>query len=242
MLDQAQLARTMFPVGDLQKSQVRELASRINLRTADKPDSQDVCFIMSTKGGRTTFLGDRIPFHRAAVVDTSGARLGEVEAIELVTIGQRKGIGLPGGGPKRYVVDVDTAARVVTVGDEVDMLRPTATVHSMTWVDEPVLAGDVLVQCSAHGEPKAATIAPPTEPGRSSWCGTTRNAASPPARASCSTTSPTPESSAAASPAETVSADGEAAAGGGGERAAGAARARRGSRSGGSLGRSAPSA
>ena len=157
MLDQAQLARTMFPVGDLQKSQVRELASRINLRTADKPDSQDVCFIMSSRGGRTTFLGDRIPFHRGAVVDTTGARLGEVEAIELVTVGQRKGIGLPGGGPKRYVVDVDAASRVVTVGDETDMLRPSIEVHSLTWVDEPV-AGDVLVQCSAHGEPRPATV------------------------------------------------------------------------------------
>jgi tRNA-specific 2-thiouridylase len=114
---------------------------------------------MSTKGGRTTFLGDRIPFHRAAVVDTSGARLGEVEAIELVTIGQRKGIGLPGGGPKRYVVDVDTATRVITVGDEVDMLRPGTAVHSTTWVDGPA-AGDVLVQCSAHGEPHAARIRP----------------------------------------------------------------------------------
>ena len=158
MLDQAQLSRTLFPVGDLQKSQVRELASRIDLRTADKPDSQDVCFIMSTRGGRTTFLGDRIPFHRAAVIDTSGVRLGEVEAIELVTIGQRKGIGLPGGGPKRYVVDVDTATRVVTVGDDVDMLRPSVGVHSMTWVDAPI-SGDVLVQCSAHGDPQRATAA-----------------------------------------------------------------------------------
>ncbi len=157
MLDQAQLARTMFPVGTLQKSEVRALATRINLRTADKPDSQDVCFIMSTNGGRTTFLGDRIPFHRASVVDTSGARLGEVEAIELVTIGQRKGIGLPGGGPKRYVVDVDLASRVVTVGDHVDMLRPSLDVGAMTWVDEPV-RGEVLVQSSAHGDPRGATV------------------------------------------------------------------------------------
>jgi len=157
MLDQAQLARTMFPVGDLQKSQVRELAGRIDLRTADKPDSQDVCFIMATRGGRTTFLGDRIPFHRAAVVDTAGVALGEVDAIELVTIGQRKGLGLPGGGPKRYVVDVDPAARVVTVGDDADMLRPSVAVHSVTWVDRPV-DGDVLVQCSAHGDPRPATV------------------------------------------------------------------------------------
>lgn len=156
MLDQAQLARTIFPVGDLQKADVREVAGRINLRTADKPDSQDVCFIMST-GGRETFLGDRIPFHRASVVDTAGTSVGSVDAIELVTVGQRKGLGLPGGGPRRFVVDIDTVGRVVTVGSDTDLLRASIDVHSITWVDEPV-TGDVLVQCSAHGEPKAGTL------------------------------------------------------------------------------------
>ena len=158
MLDQAQLARTMFPVGGMQKSQVRELAARIDLRTADKPDSQDVCFITST-GGRTSFLGNRIPFHRADVVDVDGMRLGEVESVEMVTIGQRKGIGLPGGGPKRYVVDVDTKTRVVTVGADSDLMRTELVVHSMAWVDQPV-TGDVLVQASAHGATQRATIAP----------------------------------------------------------------------------------
>ncbi len=160
MLGQAQLARTMFPVGDLQKSQVRELAGRINLRTADKPDSQDVCFIMST-GGRSTFLGDRIPFHRATVVDVAGVAVGEVDAIEMVTVGQRKGLGLPGGGPKRYVVDVDTNRRVVTVGDDADLLRATIDVHSVTWVHRPFdgsVGRGVLVQCSAHGEPRPGRL------------------------------------------------------------------------------------
>ena len=156
MLDQSQLARTMFPVGGMQKSRVRELAASIDLRTADKPDSQDVCFITST-GGRTSFLGSRIPFHRGTVVDTSGKQLGEVESVELVTIGQRKGIGLPGGGPKRYVVDVDAESHVVTVGNDSDLLRSGLGVRNVTWVDEPV-TGEVLVQTSAHGAPKSSTI------------------------------------------------------------------------------------
>lgn len=156
MLDQARLARTMFPVGGLHKAQVRELAAEIGLRTADKPDSQDVCFITST-GGRTAFLGERIPFRRGSVVDTSGDRLGTVESVELVTVGQRKGLGLPGGGPKRYVLDVDTASAVVTVGSDDELLRPDLSVGDVTWVDEPV-EGEVLVQCSAHGEPRPATL------------------------------------------------------------------------------------
>lgn len=165
MLDQAQLARTLFPVGGMQKADLRALAASIDLRTADKPDSQDVCFITST-GGRTSFLGDRIPFRRGTVVDTDGNRLGEVESVELVTVGQRKGIGLPGGGPKRYVLDVDVGSATVTVGTDADLLDDELTIDRVTWVDEAV-TGDVLVQCSAHGTPRPATVSHGPGPGTS---------------------------------------------------------------------------
>jgi tRNA-specific 2-thiouridylase len=156
MLDQRALARTMFPVGDLDKPAVRAMAAELGLRTATKPDSQDVCFITST-GGRREFLGRRLPFHPADIVDTGGRRLGRVDAVELVTIGQRKGLGLPGGGPKRFVLDVDRSR--VVVGDETDLLREAVAVGGVTWIDEP-MSGEVLVQCSAHGQPAAATVAP----------------------------------------------------------------------------------
>ena len=163
MLDQAQLARTMFPVGGMQKADLRALAASIDLRTATKPDSQDVCFITST-GGRIAFLGDRIPFSSGTVVDIDGTRLGEVESVELVTVGQRKGIGLPGGGPKRYVLDVDTASATVTVGSAADLLRDELIVDRMSWVDGPV-HGPVLVQCSAHGRALPATVGTAEEAG-----------------------------------------------------------------------------
>lgn len=156
MLDQAQLGRTMFPVGRMQKAELRQLAASIDLRTATKPDSQDVCFITST-GGRTAFLGDRIPFRAGTVVDTDGTLLGVVESVEMVTIGQRKGIGLPGGGPKRYVVDVDAESATVTVGTDADLLRAEMTVDRMTWVDAAA-EGPALVQCSAHGRAIPATV------------------------------------------------------------------------------------
>ncbi len=156
MLDQRDLARTMFPVGHIDKAEVRRLASEMGLRTASKPDSQDVCFITST-GGRETFLGDRISFRPGTVVDLSGDRVGAVDAVEMVTIGQRRGIGLPGGGPKRYVVDVDVPAAVVTVGDDRDLYRQAMTVTRPTWIDDAV-SGRVLVQCSAHGATQAADI------------------------------------------------------------------------------------
>ena len=157
MLDQARLARTMFPVGRMQKSELREIAASIGLRTADKPDSQDVCFITST-GGRTAFLGERIPFRPGKVVDEAGRRLGDVEAVEMVTIGQRRGLGLPGGGPKRYVTDVDVDAGVVAVGPEEALLRTELEVGDVTWVGSQPAAGPVLVQCSAHGEARPADL------------------------------------------------------------------------------------
>ena len=158
MLDQDALARTLFPVGHIDKAEVRRLAAARGLRTASKPDSQDVCFITSV-GGRTTFLGDRIPFRPARVVDTDGSVVGSVDSVELVTVGQRRGIGLPGGGPKRYVVDVDVPNAVVVVGADADLLRGSVVVGGVAWTDAPV-AGDVRVQCSAHGATAAATLVP----------------------------------------------------------------------------------
>ena len=156
MLPQRELRRTLFPVGHMTKADVRLRAAELGLRTASKPDSQDVCFITHT-GGRVEFLGTRIPFRRGTVVDTSGARLGEVEAVEMVTLGQRRGVGLPGGGPKRYVVDIDHAAAVVVVGDESGLVRDVMHVGSLTWAADPV-DGEVLVQCSAHGAVQSAAV------------------------------------------------------------------------------------
>ena len=157
MLPQRELARTLFPIGHLTKAEVRQRATALGLRTAAKPDSQDVCFITSN-GGRTAFLGSRIPFRRATVVDAvDGSVLGETDALELVTLGQRRGVGLPGGGPKRYVVDIDVTTATVTVGDEVLLDVPTTVVRSVAWAHLPV-EGEVRVQCSAHGEARPATL------------------------------------------------------------------------------------
>ena len=149
MLDQRALARTMFPVGSIDKAEVRRIASERGLRTAGKPDSQDVCFI-SASAGRETFLGDRIPFRSARVVDTDGAHVGTVDAVELVTVGQRRGLGLPGGGPKRYAVEVDVEGRQVVVGPDSALEVDRTVVADTTWTDGEV-AGDVRIQTSAHG-------------------------------------------------------------------------------------------
>ena len=160
MLSGEDLEYMMFPVGFMQKSDVRQLGVDVGLRTATKPDSQDVCFIGSTIG-RAGFLEPRLSFNAAEVVDQSGAKVGEVSAVELVTLGQRRGLGL-GGGDKRYVVAVDVPARRVTVGDEASLFVESENLRNMVWPhkedEQLVLNGEVLVQGSAHGERAAARI------------------------------------------------------------------------------------
>jgi len=156
MLPQRELRRTLFPVGHLTKAQVRDRAAALGLRTAAKPDSQDVCFITHT-GGREAFLGARIPFRRGTVVDSAGTVLGDVDAIEMVTVGQRRGIGLPGGAPKQYVTAIDHASATVVVGDESALYDAEVRVGNISWADT-AHGGEVMVQCSAHGSARPAEL------------------------------------------------------------------------------------
>lgn len=160
MIDSEGLGRVLLPVGEFTKERVRAIAQELGLRTASKPDSQDVCFIPTTSG-RQGFLSDRLEFTPAVVVDTAGRELGTVPAVELVTLGQRRGLGLPGGGPVRYVVDIlrseDTDQPRVVVAESDRLLVESESVASVVWSDEPV-EGTVLVQASAHGEPVPADV------------------------------------------------------------------------------------
>jgi len=159
MLDGADLGAVTFPVGHLTKAQVRGIAADRGLRVAAKPDSQDVCFIGSHEG-RGGFLGRRIEMTPADVVDDAGAPVGRVPAVQLVTIGQRRGLGL-GGGDRRYVVDIDRARALVVVGDETSLDVTETHLERCVWphdVDVPVAPRRVKVQSSAHGAARAATI------------------------------------------------------------------------------------
>jgi tRNA-specific 2-thiouridylase len=161
MLGQDQLRRVVFPVGEMTKSDVRAHAAHLGLRTAGKPDSQDVCFIGRVEG-RQGFLGRRMAFHPAGVVNAAGEAVGTVDAVELVTVGQRRGMGHGSDGARRYVVAVDVPARRVTVGGAAEVMVSTVTLPlpTVTWVDRPLLPGDrAVAQVSAHGRPAACTVA-----------------------------------------------------------------------------------
>jgi tRNA-specific 2-thiouridylase len=159
MLGQAELARTLLPVGELTKAEVRARATAAGLRTAAKPDSQDVCFI-SRAGGREEFLGSRIPLRRGTLVGPDGTEVGEIGAVELVTVGQRRGLGTAPGprSARRYAVHVDVAAARVTMGSLADLLVDRIPVGDPSWVDRPPADGALVeVQTSAHGRPVPAT-------------------------------------------------------------------------------------
>jgi tRNA-specific 2-thiouridylase len=152
--------RVLLPVGELTKAEVRDRAAALALRTAAKPDSQEVCFIPGAAGGRRRFLAERVPLTPGRVVDTGGAVVGSVAAVELVTVGQRRGLGLAAGEP-RYAVDVDVGAATVTVGSAADLRVEVVPVARTSWVDgEP--SGAVEAQCSAHGEAHRAEWDPAT--------------------------------------------------------------------------------
>ncbi|MDQ2726321.1 MAG: tRNA 2-thiouridine(34) synthase MnmA [Actinomycetota bacterium] len=156
MLDQAHLSRVMLPVGEMTKAEVRARAAALGLRTAAKPDSQDVCFISST-GGRRAFLGERMALRPGRVVDIEGAEVGRVGAVELVTVGQRRGLGLTPAGARQYALTVDMAAATVTVGSESDLAVGVLEIVDVGWVDgEPAEGTEVTVQASAHGRPVPA--------------------------------------------------------------------------------------
>ncbi len=162
MLDQRRLARVVFPVGELTKPEVRAEARRLGLRTAAKPDSQDVCFVPGGAHGRGPFLAERLALHPGTLVDQrSGAAVGRTDAVELVTVGQRRGMGHDERGRRRYVSRVDVAGRRVMLGsvDDVESDRLALVRGSLTWVCSPLGDGSpVLAQMSAHGRPCPAVF------------------------------------------------------------------------------------
>ena len=157
MLDAPVLERLLLPVGETTKDEVRRQAEARGLVTAAKPDSQDVCFITAS-AGRRKFLSDRIGMREGRLVDTAGREVGAVPAMELVTVGQRRGLGAVGDGTPRYVLDVDPPSSTVTVGSRDELDCSVTPLEDWRWANGPV-EGPVGVQTSAHGAAQAATVA-----------------------------------------------------------------------------------
>ena len=167
MLGAADLARVRFPVGEMTKDRVRAHAARLGLRTAAKPDSQDICFVGD--GDYRDFLVAHHPgaVRAGPVVDTAGRELGSHEGVAGFTIGQRKGLGIAVGEP-RYVVAIDGATATVTVGGAADLLVSTCRVDGVSWVAGRAPADrSVAIQVRYRSDAVPGRIEPAVDPG--SW-------------------------------------------------------------------------
>ena len=156
-LTQDQLAQAMFPVGDRPKDAVREYARRRRLPVADKPDSQEICFIPDHDYAR--FVGERVPeVAGGAILHEDGRVLGRHDGIHRFTIGQRKGLGLSGSAPL-YVLELKPAGRQVIVGPKASLERTTLTASGVNWIlDEPADVIQVTAQIRHRHQPAAAGV------------------------------------------------------------------------------------
>ena len=135
-LDRARLARIVFPLGAMTKTEVREHAREFGLPVAAKPESQEICFV--PRGETAAYLASRLPVRAGEVVDASGRRLGEHRGTALYTVGQRAGFGsLAEAGPW-YVVRVDAAANKVVVGRRDELAVRSVELEDVTFVDGAV--------------------------------------------------------------------------------------------------------
>ena len=119
-LKQAELSRLKFPVGKYTKDRIREIAQEANLPVADKPDSQEICFIPS--GNYREFLKDRVEAKPGVFVDKEGNELGKHPGIQFFTIGQRRSLGLQSiNGDAMFVLNIDSDTKQITLGAEEDL-------------------------------------------------------------------------------------------------------------------------
>jgi len=158
MLNQSALSKIRLPVGEMTKTEVRARAEQLGLRTASKPDSQDICFVVS--GDYRDFLAERHPEVAAQgdILDMEGTVVGEHRGTAGYTIGQRKGLGVAVGSA-RYVVDIDPTEQTITIGTYEDLLSDRCTVTEMSFTHKAPGAGDrVAVKVRYRSEPVAADI------------------------------------------------------------------------------------
>src|SRR5687768_13641739 len=160
-LRQDQLARAVFPVGHLNKDEVRRIAAERDLPTADKPESQEICFVPD--GDYAGFVERRAGAadRSGPIVDRAGRTVGRHEGVHRYTVGQRKGLG-SGGTRPRYVLAVIPASQTVVVGDDRDLARDRFALGTVNWLSmaEPPAQIRCAVQIRHRNAPAPATVTP----------------------------------------------------------------------------------
>jgi len=170
LLGQEQLRDARFPVGDLEKPELRRIAREAGLSTADKPDSQGICFIGEVRMG--DFLRAYVPDRPGPILRAAdGAELGRHRGLHYFTLGQRRGIGIPSNAEReRYVVVGKRAAdnALLVAFDRADapgLFRSEVRVHSLSWTGAPVAGACSLEGRVRHRDPRVAITLEPDAGG-----------------------------------------------------------------------------
>jgi tRNA-uridine 2-sulfurtransferase len=165
-LTQEQLSRTRFPLGERTKTEVRDIARRSKLPIAEKPESQEICFVPT--GNYVQFIGSylheqgrELTTEAGEMVTTDGTVIGRHEGLHRYTVGQRRGLGMAMGRPM-YVVALDRENNRLVVGEDEELLRSVCEVRDVNWVSIACPAGPVeaMVKVRHRHTPAAATIEP----------------------------------------------------------------------------------
>jgi len=163
-LKQEQLAHALFPLGELTKTDTRGVARQNALKTAEKEESMEICFVPDKDYGRFLQQAKLVSKHAGEIVNVQGRVLGHHDGIEFYTIGQRKGLGIAAPKPL-YVVDLDAANNRVVVGDESALDRDTFSVERCNWIPfaEPPSSVEVTAKIRYNHPGTLATVEP--QPG-----------------------------------------------------------------------------
>ena len=165
-LTQDQMSRTDFPLGELDKAAVREIARRAALPVAEKAESQEICFVPS--GNYVKFIaaylserGESLPEEEGELVTTSGELVGRHRGVHNYTVGQRKGLGIAAGKPL-YVIELDHAANRIVVGDDADLRSNVCEIRDTNWISfaVPDAPARAMVKIRHRHQPSLATIEP----------------------------------------------------------------------------------
>jgi tRNA-specific 2-thiouridylase len=165
-LRQDQLARALFPLGEKTKSDTRAVARHCQLKTADKEESMEICFVPDNDYGKFLQQAKLVEKHRGEIVDMQGRVLGHHEGIEFYTIGQRKGLGLSSPKPL-YVIELDAAANRVVVGDDSALEQDEFTVERCNWIPFETPSGTMEVTAKIrYNHPGTGASVTPLANGR----------------------------------------------------------------------------
>ena len=158
-LTQEQLSRASFPVGHLSKDEVRDIARRLGLSVAEKPDSQEICFVPD--GDYAAFIEKKTGDldGGGAIVNQSGAVLGRHPGVHRFTVGQRKGLGIAAAEPL-YVLELRPSEKTVVVGRRAELERASLTASQVNWIAgaPPVAPLRVTAQIRHRHQPATATV------------------------------------------------------------------------------------